>query len=462
MIRIVFLGASLNWVPRLLTDLLVVFPEPLAVWFVDLDPGAAEACRSWGEEANRVFGRRDEYRGGTDRQAALRGADAVLVTLSTGGFPAMALDLSIPEAFGLYATVGDTCGPSGWSRAIRNIPVFEAFADDFEALCPKAMIVNYSNPMAALTSVLLQRCGNPAVGLCHAVFETRDVLAALLPPGTPDGLQMEFVGMNHFTWVTGFTVDGENGYERLDRRLSGRSLLALLPEETEDEIGFSSGHRLCAELFDLYRCMPYPADRHTVEFLPWGTGPRAERRTTLHAGRIPYEELVRYRIRRTAIVHREAYRDLSLKAFRQIWDRKAGDPPPRSRETGADMIRAYLLDGVLVDAVNALNAGQAPQLAAGACVETLGVVDRTGVRPLPASPLPDPVAELVRPVALAQKWLVDGMLGRDPDLALQALRLEPQATGLSCGEIRELYDALVAANRPFGAPAFLEGRRRTT
>jgi len=461
MIRIVFLGASVNWVPRLLTDLLVVFPEALDVWFVDIDPEAARLCKAWGQEANRVYRRNDRYEGTTDRRSALLKADAVLITLTTGGFPAMAADISIPESYGIFSTVGDTCGPSGWSRSIRNIFVFEEFAQDFSELCPGAIIVNYTNPMGTLSSVLQRSCGNPVVGLCHAYFETRDVLAHILKLSDDTRLRVGIAGLNHFTWVTDFDVDGKPVDPTLAVCLGDRPLSEFMPEETEDEIGFSSGHRLCVELFNLYHRLPYPADRHTVEFVPWGITNDPERRPVLHKARFPYEELARYGVRRTAISHRVEYQKLSRKHFDEIFTSEPGTKPVRSRETGSDMIRAFLFNGTITDAVNALNEGQIEDLPRGVCVETLGTVNAHGVHPLKANPLPDPVNELLRPHALSQLWLVEGMLERRPESVLQALMIDPQCRDMAPDDVLGLYDALVEASQPYADLAFLL-RKATT
>ncbi len=455
MMRIVFLGASVNWVPRLLTDLLVVFPETLDVWFVDINPEAARQCQAWGREANRVYGRTDRYEGTTDRRAALLKADAVLITLTTGGFPAMSADLSIPESYGIFATVGDTCGPSGWSRSIRNIFIFDAFARDFSELCPKAIIVNYTNPMGSLSSVLQRSCGNPVVGLCHAYFETRDVLAHVLGLKDDRGLQIGIAGLNHFTWVTDYSVDGVEGDPALGSCLGTRPLSELMPEETADEIGFSSGHRLCVELFNLYHRLPYPADRHTIEFVPWGITNNPERRQVMHKARFPYEELARYGVRRTAISHRVEYQKLSKTRFDAIFETETGTAPVRSRETGSDMIRAYLCGGTITDAVNVLNEGQMEDVPHGVCVETLGTVDARGVRALKAKSLPAAVTELLRPHALAQLWLVEGMLGRRQEDVFQALMLDPQCRDMDPDSVMRLYDELVEANQPYADISFL-------
>ena len=33
-------------------------------------------------------------------------------------------DVELPERYGIYQAVGDTVGPGGWSRTLRNVPVF--------------------------------------------------------------------------------------------------------------------------------------------------------------------------------------------------------------------------------------------------------------------------------------------------------------------------------------------------
>ncbi|MHB8963421.1 MAG: family 4 glycosyl hydrolase [Saccharofermentanales bacterium] len=452
---IVFIGASFNWVPTLMRDLISVFTESIEIRFVDIDPSAAEKCRLWGEAANRVYGRQDKYAGTTDRKKALAGADAVLITISTGGFDAMSSDLLIPEKYGILSTVGDTCGPAGWSRAIRNIPVFREFAEDFEKIAPHAFIVNYSNPMAALTSVLQQSCTNPVIGLCHAYFETKDIIQGIF--GLPDwsSIHLEIAGVNHFTWVSDFTVGQQDGYPLLRELVGERSLQDVLPDVTADELGFISGHRLCAALYDHYGCMPYPADRHTCEFLSFVVPGNPETTASAGAG-MSVETITSYGIKRTAIGHRIEYRRKSIDKFDSIFAMEKQESIQRSRETGADMIRAYLGGSEVTDAVNAINRGQIPQLPAGACVETLGTVGRSGVHPLPAKALPGPVAELIRPAALSQLWLVEGMMGNDRRQVFDALRNDPQCRGLRPDVVDAMGNELVEAMKGYPGISFLQ------
>ena len=426
------------------------FPEPLEVRLIDIDPRASATCAEWGVAANRHWGRQDSYVVCDDRREALVGADAVLITISTGGLDAMAHDLAIPERYGIYATVGDTTGPAGWSRAIRNIPVFREFAEDFAEVCPQAFIVNYTNPMAALTATLQHRCPNPVVGLCHAYFEIKDVIQSIF--GLPDWGQIavSIAGMNHFTWVVDFRIGREDGYALLRERVGAGSLRDLLPEETADEIDIFSGHELCAQLYDAFRYLPYPADRHTSEFLSFVYCGQPERYSK-DLGEDEPVDVIRYcNVKRTSTNQRWGWMRRRERVMGEWIDGTRPMPGP-SRETGAKMIRAYLENHPIVDAVNVLNVGQIPGLPLEACVETLGVVDGMGPRPLQVSSIPEHLLEVMRPQAVCQKWIVQGALDGDRDLLRQALHRDPQCAHLKPREVRRMAEELFEANHAAAA-----------
>ena len=445
------LGSSYSWTRTLVNDLLAVFKEPLDIRFIDINAEAAEICAKWGEAASISYGRADVYGAYTVRKAALTGADAVLITLSTGGLDAMANDIAIPEKYGIFATVGDTAGPGGWSRSIRNIPVFMDFADDFNAYCPNAFIANYTNPMSALTATLQKQCQNPLSGFCHAYFGTLDIIQHMF--GLPDWgpISVEIAGMNHFTWVTNFTVNGEDGYPALRKKIGAGSIRDLLPKKSSDEIGFHTGHSLFGDLYDAFGYLAYPADRHISEFLPFTLSGFPERFIKSDSVR-SYDTIKRNEIIRTPIEHR---RDNAVRAREHmVEDTKKhaganGLTPPKSRETGSEMIYAHLYNKTIMDAVNTLNIGQMPGFPADACVETLGVVDGFGVRPVAVKTIPDILFEIMRPQAVCQGFIVNGMLNKDKDMLYNALYCDPQCASMNYRDIKRMADELFAANKPF-------------
>jgi len=454
MATICIIGASRSWTPGLVSDLMHVFGEPLEVRLLDLDPAAAKLCAEWGEAATAHHGRKDRFIPLTDRKEALKGADAVLITLSTGGLDAMTPDIAIPEKYGIFSTVGDTAGPGGWSRSIRNIPVFRSFAEDFQAICPDAFIANYTNPMSSLTATLQLCCGNPSVGLCHAYFAMKDLIQNIF--GLPDwnDISISIAGMNHFTWTIDFRIGREDGYTLLREKVGSGSLRDVLPKESSDEIGFFSTHNLCVELYDAYGFLPYPADRHTCEFVSYAIcgcpGHPARQSQTFRQGDMDVTaDVFEYcDIKRTPMDYRRTSMGQRDDRVRDMITGKV-EMPKKSRETGSEMIAAYLYNKPFTDAVNCLNEGQIDGLPLGACVETLGTVDGLGVHPHSVDGIPDTLLELIRPQAVCTQWIVEGVLTGDRGLLLHALYRDPLCAHLKPHEVRAMADELFEANKEF-------------
>ena len=309
--------------------------------------------------------------------------------------------------------------------------------------------------MAALTATLQLECPNPSVGLCHAYFETKDVIQKMFGLADWSPISIAIAGMNHFTWVTDFKIGREAGYPLLRKKLNGRPLGVLLPQESADEIGIFSRHKLFAKLYDAFGILPYPADRHTSEFLSFtlsGNPPHSYIQDK-HFPELQTQMLDYCKLKRTSIEWRRHNYINYDKRIAGMLSGKVKMSMPRSRETGADMIRAYLCNKPFTDAVNCLNRGQIAGLPEGACVETLGCVDGLGVRPLVVDNVPEYLLEIIRPIAMCQKWITQGTLRGDREMLLQALYRDPACAMLKPDEVRNLAEELFAANAAYLPPA---------
>ena len=89
----------------------------------DIDPAPLPKMEALAHKLNDAMDAKATVATTTDLRAALDGADFVIVCISTGGFRSMAVDLDVPAAHGITQTVGDTVGPGGINRALRNVPV---------------------------------------------------------------------------------------------------------------------------------------------------------------------------------------------------------------------------------------------------------------------------------------------------------------------------------------------------
>ena len=144
----------------------------------------------------------------TDRLRALDGADFVLTTFREGGLRARHLDERVPLAFGLVGQ--ETIGPGGFFFAMRTLPVMRAICDELERYAPHATIVNYTNPTQIVAEAVTRFTRVRCVSICDQSDDDRVHLAAALGL-SPTAIELESVGLNHATWSTTCTIEGEDG-----------------------------------------------------------------------------------------------------------------------------------------------------------------------------------------------------------------------------------------------------------
>ncbi len=105
-----------------------------------------------------------------------------------------------------------------------------------------------------------------------------------------------------------------------------------------------------------------------------------------------------------------------------------------------------------VDVVNLPNTGQIENLPSGAVVETLGLVDALGFRPVAVGPLPPILRQMVEPHCHVQMLTLEAAMTGDVSMALEALMMDPLCAHLAPSRVRAMgrgaygrHQALVAA-----------------
>lgn len=444
-------GGSYGWCPRLIRDTLAVKSLANAEFrLLDLDMTPARDVAAVAERYNEAMKTGGTFIPTTDPARAFDGADFVVITISTGGFDAMEHDLKVPERYGIFATVGDTVGPGGWARGLRNVPVFKTLADQMKRHCPRAFVLNYTNPMSVLTRALSRCTDQPVVGLCHGLFENYRHLMTVFKLKREDQISATYAGINHFFFMFDFTIDGKPGYPMLRRRLrGGKRLDDLLQEAYVDEAGHASPRRLVAsELFEEFGYLPYLGDRHMCEFFGRYLAPDRTR-------------LKPYRIVRTFISERRKRRRGLIKRVRDLAAGKRPLDINPSRETASDIMAARWEGKDFVDVMNLPNAGQIPNVPHGPVVETPGLVNAMGFTPITACALPNPILNVMMPHILNQELIVEAGLEGDWPKADQALINDPLCAHLPVPRIKEMGRKLLEANKEHLPQFFGKTKRRS-
>src|SRR6266576_757837 len=228
--RIVVIGGgSYQWVPKLLIDL-VNTPSLAEAELVleDVNPEPLEPMADFVRHVVGLKGVNLTVSTTTNQREALAGAEYVVVTISTGGFASMRHDLEIPERHGIKQSVGDTVGPGGIMRALRNIPVLVGIARDMSELCPDAWMLNITNPMTTLCRAVTRETAVKTVGLCHEITGAQFTLSQILDVDFRS-FDFEVVGVNHLPIITKLYLDGDDAMDRLREKLSAPEKLANEP-----------------------------------------------------------------------------------------------------------------------------------------------------------------------------------------------------------------------------------------
>jgi alpha-galactosidase/6-phospho-beta-glucosidase family protein len=447
-------GGSYQWSPKLMTDLLGT-PSLHGAHLVlmDVDPSPLPKMEALFHRANDALGAKATVATTTDRRQALQGADFAVVTISTGGFASMAADLDIPAKYGIRQSVGDSVGPGGINRALRNIPVLTAIARDMEECCPDAWLLNITNPMTCLTRAVTKETSLKAVGLCHEIGNyCLDVAIAFGQPW--EAVRPTITGVNHFPVVTALDVAGADGLVMLRElvdELGG--LTSLIPSDGQEpaeafsKLDFARRHLLSLTLLDRWGALPAAGDRHLAEFIPsvlteesgWGR---------------------RWGIDLTPISLREEHQAGYIAEVEAIL---AGDqdlPTWASGELVAPVIDSLLTGTAREVPLNLPNVGQCPDLPADSVVEAICVVDGDGMRGRDQAQAPAPLAEILRRHVATQELTVAAAVSGDRRTAQAAFALDPLAGRGDLRATEAMVDDLLAGTSAW-LPQFAPAGART-
>jgi 6-phospho-beta-glucosidase len=221
MARLTVLGGSSVATPELIR---VLAGAPRAVPLgVVLHGRNAEKLDVVGRVCERITRPPVSVRWTTDLADALKGADVVLVQVRVGGYQARAFDESFPHDFGLPGE--ETMGPGGFANSLRTVPSVVTLGRTIEQHAPHAWVLNLTNPSSVVQLALHRTTRLKVLGLCDSPVAMHEGIAGLLGGGADD-VQVDYVGMHHFGWITRVWHGGRDATAAVMARVGDLSWIA--------------------------------------------------------------------------------------------------------------------------------------------------------------------------------------------------------------------------------------------
>jgi alpha-galactosidase len=434
--KVAMVGAgSAVFARQLMTDILAVDGLDQGVFaLVDIDATRLDLARQIAERLIELSGKRWSVIASTDRAEVLEGSDYVISSIEVAGLEHVRADYEIPKRYGVDQCIGDTIGPGGIFKALRTGPVWLDIVGDISRLAPRAVVLNYSNPMSILTLAAARAADLEVVGLCHSVQGTSRQLADYLDIPY-DAITWRCAGINHNAWFTTLERDGQDLYPLLRERARLREVYEKDPVRFEVMLHLgafvteSSGH--FSEYVPYFRKRPDLLARYTR---PGYLGQSGFYADNWPEWRRANGELIASMLRGETPVPRE-----------------------RSHEYASAIIEA--IDGGREATIhgNVRNRDWVQNLPDG-CVEVECRVGRHGIKPVPFGPLPEQLAALNRSHMAVHELVVQALLERDRDKAKYALMLDPLTAAVcSLEEIDRMFEEMWEAERA-SLTAFDQGR----
>jgi 6-phospho-beta-glucosidase len=423
--KVTVIGAGSTYTPELVNGFLAraaIFPLG-ELWLMDVDAQRLELLGGFVRRMVRAKG--DPFRVSltTDRRLALQEADYVITQLRVGQMEARRQDEYLGRRHNLIGQ--ETTGVGGMAKALRTIPVILEIAAEMCRTAPGALLVNFTNPSGLVTEALQRYAPQVAsVGVCNIPITAKMSFLELLRKAfdlsaDPEQIELNTLGLNHLSWHRGFTLDGEELWPRLLQ-----AYLDELRRSSHPEWGWRTIESLGMIPNDYLQYYYYPA-RKLADQQEWPPS-RAEQVMAVE-------------------------KDL----LRQYANPGLSEPPGGLMKRGGayystmatQLLSAHYNDLGEVHVVDTRHAGAVAGWPAEWVLELPCKIDRQGIHPLPAEPLPPVCFGLLAQVKAYELLTVEAAVHGDRNAAYQALLAHP--LGPQADQVQAVLDDLLETHRAY-------------
>ena len=372
------------------------------------------------------------YLGVENRKEALRGATFVVNAIQVGGYePCTVIDFEIPKKYGLRQTIADTLGIGGIMRALRTIPVMEGFARDMEEVCPNALFLNYSNPMAMLTGYIQRYSSIQTVGLCHSVQVcSGGLLKGLGMEDKLEGRKELIAGINHMAWLLDIRdKDGNDLYPEIRKRAAEKNATEKHSDMVRYDYIKNFGY-YCTE-----------SSEHNAEYNNFYI--KEKYPELIERFNIPLDEYPRRCVNQ-------------IKGWKEMSEKLLTDTElshTRSHEYASYIMEAAYTNNPIQIGGNVQNTGHLIEdFPEHACVEVPCLINGTGIHPTYVGHLPPVLAAMNMTNINTQLLTIEAARTKKREDIIRAVMLEPHTSAeLSIDDMVKMVDEMIEAHGDYMA-----------
>lgn len=360
----------------------------------------------------------------TDRREALKDADFVVTVFYIGGNRAFGYDVEIPQKYGIKQCIGDSMGPGGFFSLFRQVPVMMQIGREMDELCPNAYVLNYVNPMGAMCTAINRGTNMKAVGLCHGVQTTMDLISAYT--GVPkDEIDYINAGINHMDWFLKLEHNGKDLYPILKANMEK-------PEYYKNEKVRGEVMRQCGYFMT-------ESSGHLSEYLPWFRKNQKALDTYCDEPMFGGETGAYLKFKRMI---QEKFKNTDVLSI------ESGELEPRSKEYCSYIMEAIITGKPFKFSGNVPNHGFITNLPSNATVEVPVFADKEGFHPTYIGDLPKQCAAMNMSNITAQDLAADAAIKGDMELAFWAIAMDPLTSAVcTLREIRDMVNEMFLAEQ---------------
>jgi alpha-galactosidase len=437
--KIVVIGAgSIIFSTTVMNDLLgtPAFSD-CAFVLVNTNLPRAQRVESYVKRIVAQNGLKATIRATADRREALKDADFVITTIKVGGSQAFQSDFEIPRKYGVDVCVGECVGPGGVFRALRTIPVIVDIARDVQEICPRAVLLNYVNPMAMVCMAIGRTTSLTFAGLCHGVQTTLDLISRYVGV-KKDEIDFLAAGINHMAWFLKLEKDGRDLYP--------------LFRENLDKPEYYVNEKVRGEVARHFGYFMTESSGHLSDYLPWFRKNPAALAEYCDQPGLAGETGFSYAFQK---MMEEKY------GSTDYLQHESGKLEPRSVDYCSWILEALTTGRLFRFQGNVMNKGFITNLPSDCCVEVPVFADSNGLHPSTVGDLPPALAAMNQSNVTVQKLGVEAALTGDPELVVAAIAMDPLTSSvLTLRQIRDMTIELFDAEQRF-LPKFAARRPRT-